>query len=438
MASSSEATGREDAATPQTTPDPTLNRPPPTLLELNEYQLPYDIVTQILSIFIADGVKVSSHDQFESDMETIFSLVHTSREIRRETLRLMFIRPLFITVTSGCHQPLLDDCYIRGMSFLRVMPLIAKLWYFPLENWPEIRVQFAPCFERPAARAVTALVGHCAHCRANDPVSCIGRQSIWLATFLKSRLNRDNIPLLRDIQRDNEFLEGRARLDRDRVWRLQDVQLGAFSGKDLELNWNYKKPCYTIDKFLRCRILNPQPRITLSFEFKEAKLISIGDYEAENIPIWDFHQIVALLKHWRWSQDAERIDQIKLPSAMVCVGSEYDFSCLNRGTPLEYLKLHQIMPQQFASTLQRAFWKWWQESCLRSQSTELEFLSIHFKSVLNPADYDPSFLEFLSSSGLIRILRLTVPQDLCEEEGAESEPWVAEDIRLRRSQQQRR
>jgi hypothetical protein len=150
MADPSKASGEQGRSVPQS-PDSScdadvqdcLQDAYPTLLGLDSYRLPAEIISQILSYLVPDGLQISNDPARESDIQTIRSLLKTSIAIKHELLRHIFRQPLFIYITNGkvcgCNR-----IYGRGWDEPVSTLLLKKISHLPLHRWPSITICFAP------------------------------------------------------------------------------------------------------------------------------------------------------------------------------------------------------------------------------------------------------------------------------------------------------
>ncbi len=111
---------------------------PPTLLALNNYRLPTEIFSQIISHLVPDGLQISNDPACDSDMTTIRALLKTSIKVKHEMLHQIFRYPLRIHISNGkicgCTR------IIRGKSTL----LLKKISHLPLYRWTSVMISFAP------------------------------------------------------------------------------------------------------------------------------------------------------------------------------------------------------------------------------------------------------------------------------------------------------
>ncbi|KIX95289.1 uncharacterized protein Z520_08806 [Fonsecaea multimorphosa CBS 102226] len=115
----------------------------PTLLQLNDYKLPVEIISHIISFFVPDaGLCISNDPEYDADLDTVRALLKTSLNIKHEALQLIFRKPLNVYITSGkrcgCSGTLYESTLISDFHPLK------RLVFLPLVKWKEVRVCFAP------------------------------------------------------------------------------------------------------------------------------------------------------------------------------------------------------------------------------------------------------------------------------------------------------
>ncbi|OQV02930.1 hypothetical protein CLAIMM_08043 [Cladophialophora immunda] len=120
------------------------NSNPPTLLQLNNFKLPNEIISQVISGFVPHaGLCISNDPDYDADLDTIRRLLKTSLDVKQETLRQIFNKPLNVYITNGkrCDCFRMREDSPAGSS--SVHPL-NRLVYLPLIRWKEVKICFAP------------------------------------------------------------------------------------------------------------------------------------------------------------------------------------------------------------------------------------------------------------------------------------------------------
>ncbi|KAJ9603504.1 hypothetical protein H2200_011690 [Cladophialophora chaetospira] len=275
-------------------------------------KLPAEVISHIISFFVAGGLTFSTDPQHESDVATIRALLATNLQIKRETLRQIYHQPLFINITNACSC----GCFAVEVDRQPVheVTIVKKILYLPLQKWPELVIRFIP-----TKRATMCDLDDTKALRGNDPIGIhfdsairgIKRQSDWLARFLRfqynpvQRYSRD----LKDQIVEKTFLTTLALLKYDPT------------------------PKKYHDEKARC-LLN----IGFFFDgfgFEESR----HSRAPRNVPLWEWDMVVGLLHEWLWSTTGDR-SQIRLPEVMAAAF-----------TPANDPTIPELFPHNLSSSL---------------------------------------------------------------------------------------
>ncbi|KAJ9603510.1 Trehalose-6-P synthase/phosphatase complex synthase subunit [Cladophialophora chaetospira] len=114
----------------------------PTLLQLNNFQLPPEIISQVIACIIPHGLYISN-DPDKSNFEVIRALLKTSVATQKETQRQVFRKPLNIFIASGkkcgCSEMQVDNFPQAWLSSRLVYTVVS----LPLAKWPSINIYLA-------------------------------------------------------------------------------------------------------------------------------------------------------------------------------------------------------------------------------------------------------------------------------------------------------
>ena len=251
-----------------------------TLLALNNYRIPTEIVSQILSNLVPDGLRLSNDPACESDMTTVRALLNTSIRIKHEMLRHIFRHPLHIHISNG------EICDCERMRKGEIPLLIQKVSHLPLHRWLSVTVCFAP---------------------TTQEVSCaVDHGSASYATFLEAPAAEHQGPS------GWEFMKAV-----DCVIR-QSHQIGdalRFHCQPQRRQWVYSGHRHRTIPSLTFDCYDPYIRdgtLDTNFIFRDPKRIN-NEFGNREIPIWEMTMIFHLVETWRWTSHGDPFQEIKLP-----------------------------------------------------------------------------------------------------------------------------
>ena len=111
-------------------------------------QVPAEIVTNIISFVIGEGLRISNSPGYDTDLTTVHSLLKTSKCVRSETLRQISSCPIhfFLTGEKTCNCTFTDssDGWIPMEFRCKLLPEKVKKLPLPLQKWDGIIVYFIP------------------------------------------------------------------------------------------------------------------------------------------------------------------------------------------------------------------------------------------------------------------------------------------------------
>ena len=307
-------------------PAPTTSDPE-TLSQPNNLRLPAEVISEIISYFVDDGLEISTDPSRESDMATIHALMATNLQVKRETLRQIYSQGLWINivdgVSCGCAEVTLDKFNVHKVTSIK------KILNLPLQKWPGVIVRFVP-----TGSPRVCDVRRSTYYRSNDPtdikfdnaIDCIVRQSDNLARFLRFPYHPTQ------------------RYSRD----PEDQYMEKIFLTTLALRYT-PIPVKSRTKPEKCPL-----NFILFFHGCEETLSANA---SRNVPLWEWYTVCRLLHHWSWSRIVSNRNQIRLPQLM---GAAFVPGRCSVTDPV-IQECFPGNPQKLTDHFRHLFWQWWTE-----------------------------------------------------------------------------
>lgn len=314
--------------------------------------LPPELISQIISCFIQDGIQVSNHPAYDSDIKTIRTLLMTSASVRAEVLRQSYRLPLHIYITNGkaCHR----------MDFQEANRFCEKVFDMPVRHFPEVIVYLAPTLD-----AFTCAETSQYHDGEND--------------------------------HDNEDLVAKEFETAFAYVRFHSRQLAeALDYHEWYLGYCWKEAgwfrwCNKVYWGIR-DYLDSLP--SFKFVFVTSHQHHLAD-QSRHIPLWHIYGITELLSEWQRPDEIIAPDfsgQIKLPQSIhvpIAIPS-----------PDPVIRQHfPHSPQDLVDYFQAKFFKWWQKEEDFKDSEELVIVPL--TKAPSPETSSPTWT--INNRGILRI-----------------------------------
>lgn len=362
-----------------------------------------EIFQLILSYLIADGLQLSNDPEFESDIETIRSLLGTTRWTRNEILR----RPLTIYITEG------GNCGCEAVASMKShnisTPLADRIRHIPLHLWPEVVLKIVPGVRhQPCTFDWTPMLGHLLDPEAEppDPMArefmlafyCVLQQSQIIALTIKAIYDP---PALKDKPLQSFLLNPKGALKQEDLCRCD-------------------RQC--------CRRESLRDRLKTKIVFQRPRRVQLADQT--RIPLWDSNMVFDLLGPWRWTAESSSSSSsqcgagIVLPSLFL-VPMQHPGriwkSVLNASAPIKQAFPHH--PERFVDLLPDRFCEAWSAPLYHAGGIEpwcdADFIGAHniygreWYYSNEPLSASPTDYTVYGHT----ILRVRIPQTAADEEG---------------------
>ena len=254
-------------------------------LQLPKYQVPHEVVSNIIFHIVAEGFQISLNPSYESNKNDIRSLLRTSLQVKHETLRQIYRQPFIINLANP------PDCGCKEQAPMVLPSILKKVLPFPIAKWPRVLVRFLPIMEQDYCESEDRNWGYrdrgATHQKFSTALKCLRRQSQELSQFLK--------------RQDHPSYGPRGHQDDDLTRQDQNVDVPAFTHLPNQHQFEPDKPGRT-----GCAT-------KVAFAFDDCKDFRRAN-AAQNIPLWDLDTVDTLLHDWDWIEKSPMDGQVQLPS----------------------------------------------------------------------------------------------------------------------------